>query len=116
MPQPKFILIFYLFWWASRIRGCFRRWPQPLLRGPEWFFNVAVQTGFYDGAGKTILLRYRMRMFIPFALDIPIVLAMLHPAHPQYFVWLLLAQAALIHLNHVYSVDIAERESRRFAI
>jgi hypothetical protein len=116
MPQTKLILIFYLFWWAQRIRGCFRRWPQPLLRGPEWFFNVAVQPGFYLGAGKTILLRYRMRMFIPFALDIPIVLAMVHPAHPQYFVGLLLAQTALIHLNHVYSVDIAERQARRFAI
>jgi hypothetical protein len=116
MPQTNLILIFYLFWWASRIRGCFRRWPQPLLRGPEWFFNVAVQAGFYDGAGKTILLHYRMRMLIPFALDIPIVLAMLHPAHPTYFVGLLLAQAALIHLNHVYSVDIAEREARRFAV
>jgi hypothetical protein len=84
MSQTNFILIFYLFWWVSRIRGCFRRWPQPLLRGPEWFFNVPVEAGFYDGAGKTILLHYRMRMLIPFALDIPIVLAMLHPAHPQH--------------------------------
>ena len=31
---------------VSRIKGIFRRWRQPLLRGPEWFFNVHVQEGF----------------------------------------------------------------------
>jgi hypothetical protein len=116
MPHSQFILIFYLVWWGARIRGCFRRWPQPLLRGSEWFFNVHVQPGFYSGPGKTILHGYRMRMFIPFVLDIPILTSILIPGYGQYFIWLLLAQAGVIHLNHVYSVDAAERRARPFAI
>src|SRR5580658_891791 len=116
MPNDQFILLFYLFWWGARIRGFFRRWPQPLLRGSEWFFNVHVQPGFYAGPGKKILHRYRMRMFIPFVLDIPIVMAIFIPGYLQYFIWVLLAQAGVIHLNHVFSVDIAERQARRFAI
>jgi len=116
MPQSQFVLLFYLFWWGARIRGCFRRWPQPLLRGPEWFFNVRVQPGFYEGPGKKILQRYRMRMFIPFVLDIPIVMSIFIPGYLQYFIWLLLAQASVIHLNHVFSVDIAERQARHLAI
>ena len=116
MLHSQFTLILYLFWWGTRIRGCFRRWPQPLLRGPEWFFNVHVQPGFYTGPGKKILQRYRMRMFIPFLLDIPVVMSILIPGYVQYFIWLLVAQAGVIHLNHVYSVDIAERQARHFAI
>ena len=111
-----FFLAYYLVWWAARIRGCFRRWRQPLLRGPEWFFNVRVQPGFYLGPGRKILHRYLLRMFIPFALEIPIAMAIFIPGHLRYFACLLLAQAALIHVNHVFSVDIAERQARPFAV
>lgn len=119
MPHDQFIydfvFVYYLLWWATRIRGCFRRWRQPLLRGPEWFFNVPVQPDFYTGAGRKMLHGYWMRMFIPFALDIPIAMAIFIPGHLQSMAWLMLAQLALIHVNHVFSVDIAERQSRQFA-
>jgi hypothetical protein len=116
MPHDHLLLIYYLLFLAARIRGCFRRWGQPLLRGPEYFFSVPVSPDFPAGVGRKILLRYRLRMFIPFVLDIPIAIAVFIPGHLQSLVWLLLAQVALIHVNHVFSVDIAERQARRFAI
>ena len=47
----QFMVIFYVFFWIVRINGCVRRGRQPLLRGPEWFFTVPVEAGFYTGAG-----------------------------------------------------------------
>ena len=52
MSPNQMLIIFFIFCAGSRIRGCFRRWRQPLLRGPEWFFNVPVQPGFYTGPGE----------------------------------------------------------------
>src|SRR5271156_2746399 len=116
MSHEQVFLIAGLLILGSRIRGCFRRWFQPLLRGPDWFFNVQVQPGFYSGAGRKMLQRYRMRMFIPFALDIPIAMAILIPGYLQYAAWLLLAQVGVIHINHLFSGDIAERKARQFAV
>lgn len=55
-------------------------------------------------------------MSIPFALGIPIAMTIFMPGYLQYAVWLIVAQAALIHLNHSYSVDLAERQARPFAV
>jgi hypothetical protein len=111
-----FVVVFYVVWWATRIRSCFHRWRQPLLRGEEWFFNVRVQAGFYQGPGRMMLHRYWMRMFIPFALDLPMASVVFIPGDLKFMVWLMLAQAALIHVNHVFSVEIAERQARPLAV
>jgi hypothetical protein len=110
------LIILYIFFWVVRINGCFRRGRQPLLRGPEWFFDVHVQPGFYTGAGKKILHRYWVRMFIPFAFDIPFAIAIFHSGRLQLLPWLVLGLAALIHINHSFSVDLAERQARPFAV
>jgi hypothetical protein len=110
------LLILYAFFWAIRIRGCVRRWRQPQLRGPEWFFKVHVQPGFYTGEGRKILQRYWMRMFIPFAVDIPVATAILISGHIQWLIGLIAALAALIHINHSFSVGLAERQARPFAV
>lgn len=112
----KYLVAFYVLFWVIRIRGCIRRGHQPLLRGREWFFNVHVQPDFYNGAGKTLLHRYWMRILIPFALDIPIAMALFISKYLLYAPWLLIAQAIWIHINHVYSVDKAEREARPIAV
>src|ERR1700722_16213812 len=114
MGSNKFIVIFYVFFWIVRINGCVRRGRQPLLRGPEWFFNVPVEAGFYTGAGRKILHRYWMRMLIPFAFDIPIAIAIFLSGRLSLLNWLIVGLAALIHINHLFSVDLAERQARRF--
>jgi hypothetical protein len=112
----RYVVILWVFSWVIRIRGCVRRVRQPLLRGPEWFFNVHVQPDFYTGEGKKILHGYRLRMLIPFVLDMPITASIFIPEYLQYAPWLLIAQAIWIHVNHVYSVDKAEREARPIAV
>src|SRR5262245_588699 len=116
MNIEQFSVIYYILFWAIRINGCVRRGRQPLLRGPEWFFNVRVQPGFYAGAGRRILHRYWMRMFIPFAVDIPIAIAIFLSGHLLLLNGLVLALCALIHINHLFSVGLAERQARPFAI
>ena len=115
MSNLSFVVVYILFWMV-RINGCVRRGRQPLLRGPDWFFNVHVQPGFYEGAGKKTLHGYWMRMFIPFAVDIPVAIAIFLSGRLEYLNWLILCLAALIHINHSYSVDLAERQARPFAM
>lgn len=117
MTPDLFIVIAYLVVsGGSRIRGTFRRWQQPVLRGPEWFFNVRVQPDFYTGEGQKILLGYRMRMLMPVAIEVVIATAIFISGHVQNLVWLILGIALFIHLNHVFNVDLAERKARAFAV
>jgi len=100
---------------AARVRGCFRRWQQPVVRGPEWFFNVPVQAGFYTGPGKKILHGYRLRMFAPIAVEILLTAVIFLSGHFIYFYFLVIAASIAVHVNHLFSVDLAERQARRFA-
>ncbi|MGH9702186.1 MAG: hypothetical protein ACRD4K_02330 [Candidatus Acidiferrales bacterium] len=111
-----YAVIFYIFFWMVRINGCLRRGRQPLLRGPEWFFNVRVRPDFYTGEGRRLLHRYWLRMFIPFAVDIPLAIAIFLSGQLALLNWLILGLAVLIHINHSYSVDLAERQARPFAL
>lgn len=116
MNVNQYLVAFYILFWAVRINGCVRRGRQPLLRGPEWFFNVHVQPGFYTGAGRKLLHRYWMRMLIPFAVDIPFAVAIFFSGRLLLLNWLILALCVLIHINHSFSVDLAERQARPFAM
>ena len=116
MSSNHYLVVVYIFFWAVRINGCIRRGLQPLRRGRDWFFDVHVQPDFYEGAGKKILHRYWMRMAIPFAVDIPLALAIFLTGHVQFLALLIAGLCALIHINHCFSVDIAERQARQFAV
>lgn len=116
MNLNRFMVGFYILFWALRINGCVRRGRQPLLRGREWFFDVPVQPGFYTNVGKKILRDYRMRMFIPFVIDIPLAIVIFRSGHLQLLNALILGLCAVIHINHCFSVDLAERQARRFAM
>jgi len=116
MTLNQYIVIYYIIFWAVRINGCLRRGRQPLFRGPEWFFSVHVRPDFYTGEGRNILRRYWMRMLIPFAVDIPLAIAIFISGHLQLLNLLILAVAALIHINHSFSVPLAERQAQPFAV
>jgi hypothetical protein len=116
MQISQQLIIVYVLFWVIRINGCIRRGRQPLLRGPEWFFNVHVQPDFYTGAGSKLLHRYWMRMLIPFAVDIPAAIAIFISGRVLFLNVLILVLCAVIHINHVYSVDLAERQARPFAV
>jgi hypothetical protein len=93
----------------AHAQGARRRWRQPLLRGPAWFFDVKVQPGFYSGAGKKILDRYRMRMLMPLAILALCLSAVIGAGYFGWLTWICLGTAILIHVNHAFSVDKAEK-------
>jgi hypothetical protein len=111
--QHYAVLVYVLFW-VSRIRGAVRRGKQPHLRGSNWFFNVPVPAGFYEGPGRRILRGYWLRMAIPCVLDIPAI-AMLLTGHTSWLPWVIVALVPMIHGNHMYNVNIAERQAWQFA-
>ena len=115
--MTQFIVIYYLFiWGTARIRGAFRRWRQPLLRGSEWFFNVHVRPDFYTGPGKKILQDYWIRMLATFPLEIAAAAAIFLSGRVQLLAWLSIAMAVIVHVNHAFNVDLAERKARQFAL
>ncbi|HEX2331290.1 MAG TPA: hypothetical protein VHN74_21375 [Candidatus Angelobacter sp.] len=116
MPMNKLILFYYVvLWGGSRLRGSVRRWKQPVVRGTDWFFNVRVQPGFYEGEGKSLLRRYRLRMLATAAVEAPIAVALIATGHIPYLGWLILASAIAVHVNHLFNVEAAERKARGFA-
>src|SRR5580765_3685965 len=116
MTSPDQYLILYAFFWLLRINGCVRRGRQPRLRGPEWFFDVRVSPDFYTGAGRGLLRQYWMRMLIPFAVDVPLAIAIVASGRLQLLTPLIIGLCGLIHLNHAFSVRLAERQARAFAV
>lgn len=109
-----YMVIYYLLFWVSRIRGVVRRVKQPRLRGDGWFFDVPVEAGFYEGPGRLILRGYWLRMAIPCILDIPAICLMV-TAHPLWLMSVILALVPAIHVNHLYNVSIAEQQAWPFA-
>lgn len=114
--QQNLNAVLYCLFWISRIRGFQRRWQQPRLRGPEWFFDTRVEPGFYRGHGRELLRRYALRMALPCVLDV-IALTVVAFTHKSF--WLLIATLVLvpvIHLNHLFNVATSQREARAYAV
>ncbi|MGE5322703.1 MAG: hypothetical protein ACM3SW_07570 [Actinomycetota bacterium] len=116
MSLNQMLIAFFVLNCAARVRGCFRRWRQPLLRGPEWFFNVRVQPGFYAGAGRKILHNYRLRMFAPIAIEMSLAVAIFISGQFFYLYWLLIGATIAVHANHLFNVNRAEHQAREFAV
>ena len=102
--------------WASRVRGVFRRWKQPHLRGEGWFFDVAVEPGFYTGVGRSIERKYQVRMLAPIALEVVFWFTAIATGHVGWLFFAVIAMVPIIHLNHWYNVQAAEREARGYAM
>ncbi len=116
MSWSQMLIALFVLNGAARVRGCLRRWRQPLLRGPEWFFNVHVQADYYRGAGRRILHGYWLRMLAPVAVELSLAAAIFASGHLVYLAWLVIAASIAIHVNHLFNVDGAERKARQFAV
>lgn len=115
-PQSLGLIWYLLLWGAARIRGTVRRWNQPFLRGEDWFLDVHVRPGFFTGPGRKILHRYWMRIFVSYAIEIPLSIAVFASGHLGFFLPLIMGMAAFIHAFHMFSVHMAEREAAAFAV
>jgi hypothetical protein len=101
---------------VMRIPRIVERWKAPLLRGAEWFFNVQVGPDFLRGPGAAILRNYRLLLFLPWAIEVPIALALVYTNHNQAVLWLLLCVTALTRVNYYAARTLAEKRAQPFNI
>jgi len=92
------------------------RWRSPVMRGPEFLFDVAVNPDFHNGAGNDILRRYRGRLFIPYLLEGLIFVALWLAG--QWTIANILTAIAVIAIftrfNYYAARIWAENQARRF--
>lgn len=101
---------------ATRIPRIVERWKAPLLRGPEWFFNVQVAADFLTGPGAAILRNYRWRLFIPWAIEVPVCAAILAAGLNRiHIMWVILGITLFTRLNYYAVRKAAEDQARRIA-
>jgi hypothetical protein len=74
--NEKFALLTYLFVVGVRVGSFRRRWNLPLVHGTNYFYRMHVVQGFYEGAGRALLQRYRALLLWPYVVE-SVVLVML---------------------------------------
>jgi hypothetical protein len=116
MTENQILVLLCVFVVAMRMPRIRERWSAPLLRGPEWFFSVAVKPDFWSGPGAAILRNYRWRLFIPWAIEIPIFVAILIAGRHRYIFLLILVITLLTRLNYYAARQRAEDQARRFEL
>jgi hypothetical protein len=85
-------------------------WSWPLRNGEDWFLAQRVGPGFYAGEGAPLLRRYRTCLFLPLALDAPLIVAL---AATRRFALLMCEQwMALILTLVVYNLILAHFSAR----
>jgi len=113
-PNQIFVLL-YLFVIVTRIPRIVERWKAPLLRGPRWFFGVAAPENFLAGQGGTILRGYRWRLAIPWAVEIPILAAILMTGGNKTAILVVLLVVTLgTRFNYYAARQWAENRARAF--
>jgi hypothetical protein len=116
MTENQILVLLCLFVAAMRMPRIRKRWSAPLLRGPEWFFSVAVKPDFPGGPGEAILRNYRWRLFIPWAVEIPIFLGIPIAGRNRYIMILIFVATLLTRLNYYAARKWAEEQARRFEL
>jgi len=91
------------------------RWRCPVMRGPEFFFDVAVHPDSHNGAGAAILRRYRWRLFIPWLLEALIFVALALAGHWTWanIVTVILGITLFTRFNYYAARIWAENQARR---
>ena len=113
-PNQIFVLL-YLFVIVMRMPRIVERWKAPMLRGPEWFFGAAVQPDFLEGPGRAILRNYRWRLGIPWAVEIPILAAILMTGGNKTAILVVLSVVTLgTRFNYYAARQWAENRARAF--
>ena len=113
-PHQIFVLL-YLFVIVMRVPRIVERWKAPMLRGPEWFFGAAVPPDFLKGPGRVILRNYRWRLGIPWAVEIPILAAILMTGGNKTAILVVLSVVTLgTRFNYYAARQWAENRARAF--
>jgi hypothetical protein len=116
MTEFQQIVGIYILVVVLRIPRLKERWIAPLMRGPDWFFDVAVAPDFLKGPGASLLRYYRWRLFIPWGMEGAILASLwLTGRNSAVNVLLLIMGIALFTRFNYYAARIAtENRTRRF--
>ena len=114
-PNQTFVLL-YLFAFVMRVPRIVERLKAPMLRGPEWFFGAAVPADFLEGPGRAILRNYRWRLGIPWAIEIPLLAAiLLLGGNKIAILTVLLVITLFTRFNYYWARQWAENRARGLA-
>ncbi|HWZ30041.1 MAG TPA: hypothetical protein VNX18_01830 [Bryobacteraceae bacterium] len=116
MTENQILLLVWIVGVAGRIPRIVERWKAPLLSGPGWFFGIQVAPDFLTDAGRAILKRYRLRLFLPWAVEIPFSVALLVTGHTLAIFGLVFVITLLTRLNFYANRNAAENAARRFEV
>ncbi|HEV3197182.1 MAG TPA: hypothetical protein VGZ73_04730 [Bryobacteraceae bacterium] len=114
MTENQILVIAWLIGFAGRIPRIVERWTSPFLGGPGWFFGVQVAPDFLAVGGRAILARYRLRLFLPWAIEIPVTVALLATGHKLAILLLISVITLLTRLNYYADRQAAVNQARRF--
>jgi hypothetical protein len=116
MNESQIVILACAFVVLVRLPRMVERWKAPLLRGPGWFFSVEAPPDFLAGSGARILHRYRWRLFLPWAVELPIAAALLAIHQSGYIAMLLAIISLFTRLNYYLARAAAERQARSFEL
>jgi ABC-type Na+ efflux pump permease subunit len=108
----QLLFLAWLLCLTSRIPRIVERWSAPFLSGSGWFFGIAVAPDFQHGAGRRILARYRLRLFLPWAAEIPVSLVLLATGHQRAILPVSVVVTLLTRLAYFANRKTAEDAAR----
>lgn len=116
MTELKIVSLTYIAVILLRFPRIKERWSAPLLRGPEWFFDVPVPADFLQNSGRALLRNFRYRLFIPWAIELPILAALYFTGHLtfQSTALLIMLVTLFTRFNYYAARIAAEKRARTF--
>jgi hypothetical protein len=116
MTENQIVWLFWFLGSASRIPRIVERWRSPFLSGPGWFFGVPIAPDFLASGGRGILFRYRLRLFLPWAIEIPLCVVLLVTGHSAAILPTVAVITLLTRVNYYADRKAAEDQARRFEV
>jgi hypothetical protein len=116
VTESQQLMLAWLICFLVRIPRLVERWKAPFLCGPGWFFGVQVIPDFRDAGGSVILARYRLRLFLPWAVEIPLSLLLLSLGYPRAIIPIVIVITLLTRLAYYANRKAAEDAARRLQI
>ena len=114
MTVDQIVLVGWLIALVARIPRVVERWKAPFLNGPGWFFGVKVTPDFFEQGGRSILARYRQRLFLPWVIEIPVAAVLVITGHQGAILIVVMVMTLLTRLNYYADRQWAENNARRF--
>src|SRR5215467_7499853 len=109
----------FLIWLLSsvaRVPRLVERWKAPFLNGDGRFFGVRVPSDFVQRAGRETLVKYRVRLFLPWIVELPIVSALFAIGRPTAALLVISLITLLTRLNYYADRKMGEDVARKYQI